>query len=80
VDAPHQSDPRSDSKKRAEDRMTERSARERRTNEREREREVVRKQNCEEHPHADTRKKIEARTKHAMISQSSDVLLSCGGF
>ena len=38
VDAPHQSDPRSDSKKRAEDRMTERSAREKRTNERERER------------------------------------------
>jgi len=55
VDAPRQSDPRSDSKKRAEDRMTERSAREKRTNERERE--VVRKQNCEEHPHADTRKK-----------------------
>ena len=25
-------------------------------------------------------RKIEARTKHAMISQSSDVLLSCGGF
>jgi len=57
VDAPRQSDPRSDSKKRAEDRMTERSAREKRTNDREREREVVRKQNCEEHPHADTRKK-----------------------
>ena len=38
VDAPRQSDPRSDSKKRAEDRMTERSAREKRTNERERER------------------------------------------
>ena len=55
VDAPRQSDPRSDSKKRAEDRMTERSVREKRTNERERE--VVRKQNCEEHPHADTRKK-----------------------
>ena len=36
VDAPHQSDPRSDSKKRAEDRMTERSAREKRTNKRER--------------------------------------------
>ena len=76
MDAPRQSDPRSDSKKRAEDR----EKREGEKNEREREREVVRKQNCEEHPHADTRKKIEARTKHAMISQSSDVLLSCGGF
>ena len=36
VDAPHQSDPRSDSKKRAEDRITETRAMEKRANERER--------------------------------------------
>ena len=79
VDAPRQSDPRSDSKKRAEDRMTERSARERRTNERERERWSANRTAKSTHTQTPERK-IEARTKHAMISQSSDVLLSCGGF
>ena len=48
VDAPHQSDPRSDSKKRAEDRMTERRAMEKRANERKIKRANERKKKREE--------------------------------